>query len=169
MQPKLIALHGPSGAGKSTITELLRFKIQPSVVLGADRLRFHITDFKGEKKKEYFDLTRDIMMGMVADYLDRGFNVIIDDQLKKQHVLQLKEIALNKKASFFSYEIYAPRDIIMDRLTSREATTDYRKPNQDFLDWQYNDYEENKFADSVRFDTTTISAEEILESILREF
>lgn len=130
----LIVIHGPSGSGKSTVTDIIKEKLKPSVVLGSDRLRFHITDYKGKDKKKYFDLTREIMMGMVKDYLDKGFTVIAEDQFKKEHIKILKNIANRKKVPFSSYEFLISRENITKRFEDRKNKTTWQIPDKKFID-----------------------------------
>lgn len=164
----LIAIHGPSGSGKSTVTDIIKLKLKPSVVLGSDRLRFHITDYKGKDKKKYFDLTREIMMGMVKDYLDRGFNVIVEDQFKKEHISKLKNIAKKNKVSFASYELTISRENIAKRFKDRQNKTTWQIPDKKFIDWQYKEYMNNKYADSKCFDANIMSPEKIAKEILKD-
>lgn len=163
----LIVIHGPSGSGKSTITDIIKEKLKPSVVLGSDRLRFHITDYKGKDKKKYFDLTREIMMGMVKDYLDKGFTVITEDQFKKEHIQKLKSIANKKKVPFSSYELTISRENITKRFEDRKNKTTWQIPDKEFIDWQYKEYENNKYKDSVTFNTDVTPPEKIAKEILK--
>lgn len=163
----LIVIHGPSGSGKSTVTDIIKEKLRPSVVLGSDRLRFHITDYKGKDKKKYFDLTREIMMGMVKDYLDKGFTVIVEDQFKKEHISKLKNIANKKKVPFSSYELLISRENISKRFEDRQNKTTWQIPDKKFIDWQYKEYMNNKYKDSVIFNTDVVSPEKIAKEILK--
>jgi len=163
----LIAIHGPSGSGKTTVTDIIKERLKPSVVLGSDRLRFHITDYKGKDKKKYFDLTREIMMGMVKDYLDKGFTVITEDQFKKEHILKLKSIANKKKVPFSSYELLISKENISKRFEDRQAKTAWQIPDKKFIDWQYKEYVDNKYKDSTLFNTDIIPPEKIAKEILK--
>jgi len=119
--PSLIIIHGPSASGKSTVAELVKTQIKPSVHLGSDRLRFHITDFRIDNKKENFDITRDIMMGMVRDYLKKGFSVVVEDQLRDEHVETLLEISRELEVSCNIYETSATREALLERITERRV------------------------------------------------
>lgn len=163
----LIAIHGPSGSGKSAVTDIIKLKLKPSVVLGSDRLRFHITDYKGKDKKKYFDLTREIMMGMVKDYLERGFNVIVEDQFKKEHISKLKNIANKNKIPFASYELTISRENIAKRFKDRQNKTAWQIPDKKFIDWQYKEYTDNKYENSVTFNTDVMPPEKIAKEILK--
>ena len=163
----LIVIHGPSGSGKSTIANLIKVSIKPSVHLGSDRLRFHITDFETDKIKEHFDITRDIMMGMVSDYLDKGFNVICEDQFRKEHMEKLKNIAEEKGVKFFSYEVSLSNETRKNRIAVRNEEAG--KPVPESIhngDWQYEEYINGKSNESTVFDTEKLDAETIASKII---
>lgn len=164
----LIVIHGLSGSGKTSIADLIKNNLKPSVVLGSDRLRFHITDFKGKDKKKYFDITRDIMMGMVSDYLAKGFNIIVEDQLKKEQIVKLNRIALKNKVSFLSYELHVSKENIDKRFNDRKNKTNWVIPDKSFIEWQHKEYVNNKYLDSRVFDTDILSLEKISKEINKD-
>ncbi len=164
----LIVIHGPSGSGKSTVADLVKVEIKPSVHLGSDRLRFHITDFKTDKRREHFDLTREIMMGMVSDYLDKGFNVVCEDQFRKVHMEKLKNIAHEKDVRFLSYEVSLSNDVRKSRIAARNEEAGKPMPNISNVDWQYEEYINGKSDDSVVFDTEETKASDISDSIVED-
>ena len=165
----LVVIHGPSGSGKSTIADLLKVNIKPSVHLGSDRLRFHITDFKTDKVREHFDITRDIMMGMVSNYLDKGFNVVCEDQFRKEHIEKLRKIANIKRVRFLSYEVSLPNNVRKSRIATRNEKVGKSMPESIIEgDWQYEEYMNNKDNDSVLFDTEKLEAETIAYKIMED-
>ena len=164
----LIVIHGPSGSGKSTVADLVKIKIKPSVHLGSDRLRFHITDFKTDKIREHFDLTRDIMMGMVSDYLDKGFNVVCEDQFRKEHIEKLRDISNEKEVGFFSYEVSLDNDVRKSRIAARNEKVGKPMPDSSNIDWQYEEYINGKSNDSVIFDTEKLESGTIADRIMED-
>jgi predicted kinase len=166
----IVVIHGPSGSGKSTVAELVKVSIKPSVHLGSDRLRFHITDFKIDKIRGHFDLTRDIMMGMVSDYIDKGFNIVCEDQFRKEHVEKLRDIANKKGIDILSYEVNLSNDIRKSRIASRNEVVG--KPMPTIItnegDWQYEEYMNNKDDNSTLFDTGELDAETIAAKIIED-
>jgi len=166
----LIVIHGPSGSDKSTVADLVKVQIKPSVHLGSDRLRFHITDFKTDKIREHFDLTRDIMMGMVSDYLDKGFSIVCEDQFRKEHVEKLRDIANEKEVYFLSYEVSIDNDLRKSRIGTRNEKVGKPMPESIVSegDWQYEEYMSNKDNNSVVFDTGKLDPETIADRIIED-
>lgn len=116
---KLILINGPSGIGKSTIAAKLHEMIPLSLLLDIDAQRRYISGYK-EHRKESSDLVVKLSLAMVENYLQNGYDVIIDKIFTDTQISDsFLELGKKYNATVFEFILTADKETLIARAHER--------------------------------------------------
>lgn len=162
----LILIDGPMGAGKTTVSKILHTKLKRTAYLGLDRVKWYISDFKRTPRDN--DISRNILLVMIKEYLKQGISVLLDQGIKRKEIEVFKKIAKKYKAKCFVYQLYAPKTLLRRRVLERSQFL--KKPiiSKARIERNYRFYLKNKYTKAIIFDSEKLSSEVIAKKILKE-
>ncbi len=164
------------GSGKTTASTLLHTKLQDTARLSHGDIKKYISNF-GENVA-HSDITQEVIMAMVEQYLQNNINIIAEWVMKKKSIESLKRLADKTGAQFFIYELTAPEDTRLARVKERTrillGKEQLAERNIENIDRNFKknteDRERNKSdkGDVVILNSAKLRAEEIVEAILQD-
>lgn len=143
-------ITGPAGAGKSSVSNALAKKFERSAVIGVDTLRGmikggHVRPWPNTEEADLqLSLGAKNACDIANNFLEKGFNVFIDDVVGRKLLEQYSNFFKNKNFKAFllmpSVEVLLKRfDNRGDNKELRERTIELHKrfsDKQDQLNWQ---------------------------------
>ena len=121
--PRLLMLAGLPGSGKSTFAREIVSR-QPFLVLESDRLRKILVarpQYTAEEHSRVFRASH----RLIDEFLEKGYPVILDaTNLGQRNRRPVVAIARKHNAPLAIAVVAAPPDLVMQRLTEREAGMD---------------------------------------------
>lgn len=168
MKNFLVIIEGPMGSGKSTIGALVHKKLKRTALLGIDRIKWFISDFKrGPVDNE---INARVMRMMFEEYTKNGINVILAQGFwRKKYIEPYLKLAKKNKINVFVYQLEAVKADLLKRIEERGKNKEARTPVpksrilNNLKVWEENRYELGKI-----FNTSKMSAEQVAREILRE-
>lgn len=148
--PIICLITGPSGVGKSSVAKALAKKFERSVVINVDYIRKMVTGGYirpwpyNEEVKIQTSLGSQNACILANNFLNSGFNIIIDDVIGTTLFKQYSDFFSNK---FFRVFLLLPTlESLLNRFDQRENDEELRKRTQelykefnkqkDVLNWQ---------------------------------
>jgi predicted ABC-type ATPase len=164
----LIIIDGPNGAGKTTTSVLLHENLENTVLLSFDKVKNFISNFQPSEKNIL--MTNQIMLSMTKQYLEGGFDVIVEAIFpEEKFVLPYLKIAKSKKVSAVVYQIEAPFEVRAKRIKERPlAKGAKRKMTKQWIGQNDLRYFENKYAGAEVITSHDKTTKEIVKIILKD-
>ena len=164
----LIIIDGPNGAGKTTTSVLLHENLDNTVLLSFDKVKSFISNFEPSEKNIF--ATNQNMLLMTKQYLDNGFNVIVEAIFpEEKFVLSYLKIAKSKKVSFSAFQIEAPFEIRAQRIKERPlADGAKKKMTKEWIKRNDLRYFKNKYAGAQVITSHDKTTKEIVKIILKD-
>jgi len=167
--PIICLITGPAGAGKSTVSHVLAGKFEKSAVINADDLqkmivggRVKLYPWDEKVEKQLFLRTQNASI-LANNFLESGYNVIIDCIVGKTHLKQFQDFFNNRKIKVFL--LLPTHEALLKRFDEREKNDELRKRTQEL-------YEKFKLRkdelDWVVIDSSSQVAEETADQIFTE-
>jgi guanylate kinase len=136
--PIVCLITGPAGAGKSTVSRALAEKFEKSAVINADDLqkmivkgRVKLYPWNEEVKQQLFLRTQNACT-LANNFLELGYNVIIDCIVGRTHLKQYQDFFYNRKIKVFL--LLPNMDALLDRFDKRENNYELRIRTQELHD-----------------------------------
>lgn len=168
MKQFLIIIDGPMGSGKTTIGTLVHKKLKRTALVGTDRIKWFVSDFK--RGPEDNKMTAEVLFVMCEEYIKQGINILIPQGFwKKEYLDEYIDLAKKNNLELFVYQLETPKEILLKRLAERPmpALATSRVPKARILK-NLKTWEENRYDLGRVFDTSKQSAEQITKEILKE-
>ena len=165
-KPFLLLIDGPMGAGKTTVAKILHTKLKRTAYLGLDRIKWYISDFKRKPKDN--DISRNILLVMIKEYLRQGINVLLDQQMKESEIEYFKKIVKKYNADIFIYQLDAPKNLLTKRVFERTKLLNKPKSSKTQIESKYKIHFKNKFKKAIVLDSGNLIPEQIADLIFRE-
>ena len=162
-EPFICLITGPAGSGKSSVSSALAKKFERSAVIEVDKLKAMVVG--GHVRPWPYTEEVDLQLSLAAqnaydialNFLDKGFNVFIDDVVGRKLLEQYSEYFKDKNFKAFlllpSIESLLKRfDDRGDNKELRERTMDLHKSfsdKKDILSWQIIDSSTQTLEDTV--------------------
>ncbi len=154
------------GAGKTTVAKILHTKLKRTAYLGLDRVKWYISDFKRIPRDN--NISRNILLVMIKEYLRQGINVLLDQGMKKDEVEVFKKIAKKYNAKCFIYQLDAPKKLLINRIKERTKLLNKPKISQARIDRNYKIHFNNRYNHITIFDSEKLNPKMIANKILKE-
>ncbi len=163
----MIIIEGPMGAGKTTVAEILHKKLPRTALLGLDRIKFFLSDFK--RGKEDNILSFHVVYSMMETYLKEGCNILYPQGFwKRKMVDKYLDLAQKYNTDVYFYQLEAPREILMDRIKNRRKSVNLPELTEGRAERNLTTWEENRYELGKNIDTTKFSVDEIVDIILSD-
>lgn len=118
VQPVLVVVSGLPGTGKTYFCQKLAERV-PFVILESDALRktlFPLPTYSLDESARLFQ----VINHLIYDLLSKGISVILDaTNLVEYHRVRLYAIAERLKAKLILVRLYAPPEVVYERLKAR--------------------------------------------------
>ena len=162
----IVIIDGPMGAGKSTVGALVHKRMKRTALLGMDRIKWFISDFRRRKKDNA--ITNAVLIQMCDSYLAHGISTIITQGFSKEFTKPYIKLAKKHKAKLLFFQLNAPKAILFRRVKSRKHSVAGRPPialsriERNFRKWK--NYEHQ----GKLYETDKLSAKKVANEILKE-
>lgn len=131
-------ITGPVGAGKSTVSHALAEKFEKSAVINADDLqkmivggRVKLYPWDEKVEKQLFLRTQNACI-LANNFLESGYNVIIDCIVGKTHLKQFRDFFHNRKVKVFL--LLPTHEALLKRFDERGENDELRKRTQELYE-----------------------------------
>ena len=162
----LIIIDGPMGAGKTTVAKLLHERLKRTALLGLDRIKWFISDFK--RIPEDNEIVRNVVAAMTKEYLRQGISVIIEQGMRKDSIEKLKKMARQNGATCLVYQLEAPKRLLLERVHERPRLPGKPRISNARIERNYKFHQENKYAKAIVFDAEKMTAKQIANRIMKD-
>jgi predicted kinase len=164
----MILIDGPMGSGKTSVGKILHKKLPRTAMLGMDDIKWCVSDFKRDKEDNR--MTSKVVQRMTEEYLKHKINILIPQAFwKKENIDQYIKLAEEAGVKVFIYQMTAPKEVLMERLSKREKPSQAPTPmTQEKIEANYQTWKDNQYGLGKVFDTSKMSSEEIASEILAE-
>jgi predicted kinase len=161
----LLLIDGMTGSGKTEVSKLLSEKTPRVAVIGMDKVKRFVSDFKrGERDNT---IARDIVFEMAKKYLDYGISVIIEQTFrpKDKELKKYEDLARDYLVPIHKVQLFTDSEIALKRVLDRQKDWEIKVPenrikrNISFFSSKEND-------GFFVIDTSDISIRETKEKIL---
>ncbi len=172
--PFVVIIDGPMGSGKTTTSKLLNEKLEGSARVSLADVKRFISGF--EKDHIYNKISQEIIVVVVEEYLKRGISVIIEWAMNKDRTESFLEIAKKYDARAFIYQLEAPRDLLIQRVKDRTATSlnmlDLPEQNikniEENFEKNYTFHVENRYKNANVIDSEKLTPPQIVELMIKD-
>ena len=120
MHPFLLLIDGPKGSGKTAAAEILHQRFPRTALLGMDRIKWSMSDFKRNRRNN--TIIYDVVKAMAGAFLDQGVNVIVEQGFREGLANEFLVIGKKHKARMFIVSLTAPRSVLLVRVKRRMKT-----------------------------------------------
>ncbi len=118
MKPIFIIIDGPMGAGKTTVGKILHHELKGFAKVGLDIVKWFVSDFS--RTPDENRVAGKIVLAMCDTYLQNNTSVILENGFKTQELMSpYLHLAKSLEITCYIYQIEAPRDILIERLSLR--------------------------------------------------
>ncbi len=162
----LIIIDGPMGSGKTTVAKLLHAKLKRTALLGLDRIKWFISDFKRIPADN--EIVRNVVAAMTREYLRQGIGVIIEQGMREERIEALKRTAKRYGARCFVYQLDAPKALLFRRVHQRPRLAGKPKISNTRIERNYRAHMEHKYAKAEVLDAEKFTARQIANKILKD-
>ena len=162
----MIILEGPMGAGKTTISNILHQKLPRTALLGMDKIKWILSDFK---KSEDYTLMNKVMLSMGKTFLEQGCNLIIDQAFwKREYVQPYIDLTNEYKIDLHFYQLEAPIEILKERAWNRPNTPGKPIVTKERIEENMKKWQGNRYDFGKTLDTTKFTSEDIVQLIIKD-
>ena len=162
----IVVIIGSAGAGKTTLAEFLKNKLINTAHASSDNIKRFISQFR--EIRSHNKVSRNVVNAMIEEYFKNGISVVVDQNMNKEEVEKLKNIADKNGIDFFLYRIEADRKIRTERVAERTKKSNKPMMLEDTMDKLSKRYEENSFPGNAVFDSGKLSVEEMADLIIKD-
>lgn len=120
MRPFLLLLDGPMGSGKTAAAEILHQHFPRTALLGLDRLKWTVSDFKRNRRNNA--MIYEVVQAMAQTFLRNKINVIVEQGFRQGLAEEFVRLGKRTKARIIIVSLTAPRQILLDRVRQRMKT-----------------------------------------------
>jgi cytidylate kinase len=166
MKKFILIIDGPMGAGKTTVSKIVHGKIRNTALIGLDKIKWFLSDFKRTKTQN--EMTRKVVFAMAKTYLSQKVNVIVEQLTKKPQISKYRKLALALGAKLLIYQLEAPKAVLLKRVAGRKPLPGRIKVSSNRVIKNISFYYRNKTSDATILDTTKLSPRQIANSILKD-
>ena len=164
-KPFLLLIDGMTGAGKSTVANLLAEKIPRVAIVGMDRVKRFISDFKRGLRDN--SIARDITIEMTKKYLDHNISVIVDQPIKeKSELKQYENIARKYSIPIYKVQLFTSPKLAFKRILDRQKKLDIKVPITR-IKKNISLYKNKGEEGFVAIDTSKKASKEVVKDILK--
>ncbi len=118
MKKFILLVDGMSGAGKSTTVSYLASDLPRTAIIGFDKIKRFISDFKRGTKDNV--ISRKITHAMARKYLELGLSVIVEQSFKTpQEISWYEDLAKEHNIPCVKYQIHSDPDEALRRVIKR--------------------------------------------------
>jgi len=163
----LLIIDGMTGSGKTTAAMLLSKHFPRVAIIGMDKVKRFISDFKRGERDNL--IAREIIFEMTRKYFEHNIAVILDQSFKSDKELKLYE-KLAHKYSFpiYKVQLYTTPKLAMERVQFRQQDWANKIPEERIK--RNISLFKNKQEDGfIVIDTTKISSKKVVNKILKLF
>lgn len=122
-----IVIDGPMGSGKTTVGESLHPRLKRTAMVGVDRIKWFVSDFR--RTKEDNAIARKALLAMCAAYLKNGISILlVQGFVNDEAMAPFLKLAKRARARLLLYRLHAPREVLLRRLSQRPKAALARKP-----------------------------------------
>lgn len=127
MKTHFIIIDGPMGSGKTTIAEALHRKLKRTAMVGVDRIKWFVSDFR--RTKEDNRIAREALLAMCQAYLRNSISILLPQGfVRSESMAPFLKLARKMKCQLVQYRLTAPRDVLLARLSQRPKAALANKP-----------------------------------------
>ena len=167
-KPVLIVIDGAMGSGKTTISKMLHKKMDGSVLISLDRLKFLLSNCKVDSKV-HLGFADDIGRLIAKKCLKDKRDVIVEKAFTREEFLLPFINALKNYSKVYVYQLHAPLEIRIERIKQRPPSSDTGKwPTKAKIKRNNKNFEEFRYKNAKEFDTTKLTSNQIVNKILKE-
>ena len=169
IQPYILLIVGHSCSGKSTLVKKLQSILPGSYHIGFDKIKWWLSGYDREKD---IALVRSLLYGFIEVILKQQLVSIVDIFFRNAEAYaELSTLAESHDYRVISIELHCPEEIRLERFRERVNKAREEKSTQISVtdEWVFlkNMKKPMYFpANSIVFDTSVQSTEEIIKSIL---
>ncbi len=163
-----ILINGPMGSGKSTIVKLLHPKLKRTALLGGDRIKWFMSDFKRSRKNN--EIVHKVIMRMCDEYLKNGISILLDQGFySEERADKYLKIAKKYNCVIKFYHLQAPRQILLDRIRKRPTAKMADKPvPKTRVLRNLRNHNKIKYTNATIIDTFQKKPKEVVDYILKD-
>jgi predicted kinase len=168
MKQSIIIIDGSMGSGKTTIGKLLHKQLKRTAILSTDAIKWFISDFeRGERDNA---ISAAVLRQMAQEYIKQGISILLPQGFwKKEYLQPYIKLAEENNLQLHVYQLEAPRDILLDRISKRPKAELATSPvPQERVEKNLKTWEENRYEMGKTFNTGEHSPEEIVQLILKD-
>lgn len=156
------------GAGKSTVADLLKARLSKVLFTGLDRIKWSLAGFS--RTSEENKLVAHLVESLAKTALEDGISVCVEQGfMRSEYVEPFTKIAEELNVKFLMFQIEAPREVLIDRLSARKTPIEAKEPvSKEKIEKNLDTYFENKYSQAQVFDSSKNSPEEIAQMIFEK-
>ncbi|KKS92389.1 MAG: hypothetical protein UV68_C0046G0003 [Candidatus Collierbacteria bacterium GW2011_GWC2_43_12] len=156
------------GGGKSTVADLLKSKLNNVLFTGLDRLKWSISGF--DRSSEGNKLVAHLVESLTRTALVDGISVCVEQGfVKAEYMFPFIELAKELGVKILVYQIEAPRNVLVERLTTRKTPSEAKTPvSMDKVERNLDNYFNNKYSEAKVIDSEKHSPDKIVQIILND-
>ena len=152
------------GSGKSTIAKILQSKLKRTAMLSIEDVRELLSDYKPSSEDHL--LAWKIIYRMCDEYFRNGINVLLEQTVCSEEIVsKFLRLAKKHKCTIGFYHVLAPKRILLERINSRVKD---RKATKALIVSNIKKHEVTRYPGATVFDTSTMSAAQAVQIILRD-
>ena len=166
-KPIMIIIEGPSGSGKTTIGDLLHKRLKRTALLGIDRIKWFVSDFRRDFEDN--EAVARITESMEREFLAKGFNVLLPQGMwKKEYLDYHLKIVEDFGIDLYMYQLEAPREVLIERIRNRRRKEGSPEQTEGRAERNLDTWEENRYEYGKHISTVDYEPEEVVEIILKD-
>lgn len=128
-KPFLLIIDGVTGAGKTTVSKLLSQRIPRVAVIGMDKVKKLISDFKRGKRDNA--IAKDVVFEMAKKYLEHNISVIVEQTFKSKKELEIYEnLAQKHSIPIRKVQLLANPKLAFERVINRQRDWGNKVPEK---------------------------------------
>jgi predicted kinase len=164
----ILLIDGPMGGGKTTIANILKTKVTNVMFSGQDRIKWSIANFSRSPTEN--KIAADMVFSMGKTALINNLSVCIEQGfMRAEYVQPYLDLAKEFKVRFLMFQIEAPKEVLLKRLTLRPAPVEAKEPMTiEKIKENLDTYFTHKYQKAKVIDSENKTPEVIAEIILKE-
>ncbi len=120
MKKFLLLIDGMSGAGKSTTAGFLARELPRTAIVGFDKIKRFISDFKRGTRDNA--ISREVSIAMTQRYLELGMSVMVEQSFKsEQEIMAYEKLAKQNNIPCIKFQIHCNPEEALRRVIDRTA------------------------------------------------
>lgn len=168
MRPFLLILDGPTGAGKTTSSELVHQEFPRTALLGMDRLKWSVSNFKRDHRNN--EMINTVVLATTRAFLEQRVNVIVEQGFRDGWVEQYLQLGEELQVKTVTIQLVAPRDVLLGRISERNKKPHARNvphPLPSRVLSNIRKHAKKSFVDAKIIDSSNHNAKQVAAEIIR--